>query len=102
MLVPAYYFVKISHDFRSFFVIRYNLHNEAVITVHSVTCNMLFSHCSILAKTCKKVYNERVSVSFNQNNFIYNKGVNIESGPQRHLPDNHITCSAGIVSLFLI
>ena len=30
------------------------------------------------------------------------KGVNIESGPQRHLPDNHITCSAGIVSLFLI
>ena len=30
------------------------------------------------------------------------KGVNIESGPQRHLPDNHITYSAGIVSLFLI
>ena len=64
MLVPTYYFVKISHDFRSFFVIRYNLHNEAVITVHSVTCNMLFSHCSILAKACKKVYNERVFVSF--------------------------------------
>ena len=34
-------------------------------------------------------------------NLIF-KGVNIESGPQRHLPDNHITYSAGIVSLFLI
>lgn len=32
------------------------------------------------------------------------KGIDleIESGPQRHLPDNHITYSAGIVSLFLI
>ena len=64
MLVLAYYFVKLSHDFRSFFAIRYNLHNETVITVHSVTANTLFSHCSALAKTCKKVYNERVSVSF--------------------------------------
>ena len=31
---------------------------------------------------------------FNKTNFIYNKGVNIESGPQRHLPDNHMALSA--------
>ena len=64
MLVPTYYFVKILHDFRSFFAIRYNLHNETVVTVPPATGNMLFSHCSILAKTCKKVYNKWVFVSF--------------------------------------